>query len=87
MLATSAFRLEGSSFGKASYHVMNDCPLVRALGKIVQDDGKPFIWVPGELPSFGKSKDALQVAAGKSQVIHANRVEDGVPIFAEDVNV
>lgn len=53
---------------------MNDCPLVRALGKIVQDDGKPFIWVPGEFPFFGKSKDAVQVAADESQVIHANRV-------------
>ena len=52
-VSDSCISLEGSSFGKASYHVMNDCPLVRALGKIVQDDNKPFAWIPGELPFFG----------------------------------
>ena len=66
---------------------MNDCPLVRSLGKIVEDDGKPFVWIPGELPFFGMSKDYVQVVADKNQVIHANRVEDGVPIFSEAVNV
>ena len=66
---------------------MNDCPLVRSLGKIVQDDGKPFVWIPGELPFFGMSKDSVQVVAGKNQVIHANRVEERVPIFSEAVNV
>ena len=33
------------------------------------------------------SKDSAQVVADKNQVIHANRVEDGVPIFSEAVNV
>ena len=65
---------------------MNDCPLVRALGKIVQDDNKPFVWIPGELP-FGKSKDVVQIAADESQIIQADRVEDGVPIFKEVVQL
>ena len=86
-VSDSCISLDGSSFGKASYHVMNDCPLVRALGKIVQDDGRPFVWIPGELPFFGKSKDVVQVAADESQIIQADRVEDGVPIFVEDVDV
>ena len=86
-VSDSCISLDGSSFGKASYHVMNDCPLVRSLGKIVQEDDKPFVWVPGELPFFGKSKDVVQIAADESQIIQANRVEDGVPIFVEDVNV
>ena len=66
---------------------MKDCPLVRSLGKSVQDDGKPFVWIPGELPFFGMSKDSVQVVADKNQVIHANRVEDGVPMFSEAVSV
>ena len=33
------------------------------------------------------SKDSVQVVADKNQVIHANRVEDGVPIFSEAANV
>ena len=86
-VSDSCISLEGSSFGKASYHVMNDCPLVRALGKIVQDDNKPFVWIPGELPFFGKSKDVVQIAADESQIIQADRVEDGVPIFKEVVQL
>ena len=67
---------------------MNDCPLIRSLGKIVQDNGKPFAWIPGEeLPFFGRCRDAVQIATDESQVIYANRVEDGVPIFTESVNV
>lgn len=78
--------MENHSFGNASFHVMNDCPLVRSLGKIVQE-GKPFIWIPGEMPFFGACKDAVQIAADATQIIPANRVEDGVPIFVESVNV
>ena len=85
-VSESCISLEGSSFGKASYHVMHACPLVRALGKIVQDDNKPFVWIPGELP-FGKSKDVVQIAADESQIIQADRVEDGVPIFKEVVQL
>jgi hypothetical protein len=29
--------------------MMNDCPLVRSLEQIMSS-GKPFVWMPGELP-------------------------------------
>lgn len=85
-VSNSCISLDGSSFGKASFHVMSDCPLVRSLGKIVQNDNKPFVWLPGELPFFADSIDSVQIVADESQIIRADRVEDGVPIFSESVD-
>ena len=75
--------LQGESFGQAKFNVMDDCPLVRSLGKVVSS-GKPFIWMPGEMPFFANSSDDVQIAADESQVLYAQRVEDFVPIFREN---
>ena len=48
----TAIIANGSKFGDASFHVMQSCPLVRSLGQIVES-GKPFVWLPGQLPFFG----------------------------------
>ena len=75
--------LQGESFGQARFNVMNDCPLVRSLGQIVSS-GKPFIWMPGEMPFFANSSDDVQIAADESQLLFAQRVEDFGPIFREN---
>ena len=75
--------LPGESFGQAKFNVMNDCPLVRSLGKVVSS-GKPFVWMPGEMPFFANSSDDVQIAADESQFLYAQRVEDFVPIFREN---
>ena len=74
--------LNGESFGQASFSVMNDCPVVRSLGKIVSS-GRPFIWIPGEMPFFANSSEHVQIAADEPQVVYASRVEEHVPIFCE----
>ena len=75
--------LQGESFGQAKFNVMDDCPLVRSLGKVVSS-GKPFVWMPGEMPFFANSSDDVQIAADESQLLYAQRVEDFVPIFREN---
>ena len=62
---------------------MDDCPLVRSLGRIVEEERRPFIWMPGSQPFFGPNPDSVQVTADASSIISATRVEDGVPIFSE----
>ena len=47
----TCIELQGESFGQARFNMMNDCPLVRSLGQIVSS-GKPFVWMPGDLPFF-----------------------------------
>ena len=34
-------QMPGSTFGKASFQVMDDCPLVRSLGTIVEEEKRP----------------------------------------------
>ena len=58
------------------------CPLVRSLGQIVES-GKPFVWLPGQLPFFGLDVDAVQLAADSERLFVADKVDDHVPIFSE----
>lgn len=64
------------------FTVMQSSPLVRSLGQIVES-GKPFVWLPGQLPFFGFGCDAVQLAADSERVITADEVDDHVPIFSE----
>ena len=76
----------GSKFGEASFHVMQSCPLVRSLGQIVES-GKPFIWLPGQLPFFGVDENAVQLAADSERIHVADKVDDHVPIFSENMQL
>ena len=82
-VSDSCIEMPGSTFGKASFQVMDDCPLVRSLGRIVEEEKRPFIWIPGSPPFFGLNPGSVQVTADASSIASATRVEDGVPIFSE----
>ncbi len=84
--ADTCVALNGSTFGNANFSVMEDCPIVRSLGQIVAA-GKPFVWLPGELPFFCQDVDGLQLTVDSTKVHTASRVEDYVPIFHEIFNV
>ena len=81
-VSDSCISVTGSQFGNANFQMMDDCPLVRSLGKLVEQ-GHPFVWFPGQLPYFGNSAESVQVAANSESITYASRVEDGVPIFSE----
>ena len=61
---------------------MEDCPIVRSLGQIVAS-GKPFVWLPDQLPFFCQDLDAIQLTFDSTRVHTASRVEDYVPILSE----
>eukprot|EP00435_Cladocopium_sp_Y103_P013784 s3013_g3.t1 len=63
---------------------MEDCPIVRSLGQIVSS-GKPFMWLPNELPYFAMSPDDVQISADKCRLHYADRVDDFVPVFKEQL--
>ena len=65
---------------------MDDCPLVRSMGQIVAS-GKPFIWIPDQLPYFAETVDDVQVTANATRIHVADRIDDFVPVFKEHVNV
>jgi hypothetical protein len=85
VVSDSCVEIPGDVFGGASFQVMDDCPMVRSLGKLVEQ-GYPFKWYPGELPFFGKSVDSIQLTHS-SDIIRAHSVEDSVPIFTETFNL
>ena len=64
---------------------MDDCPLVRSMGHIVAS-GKPFIWIPDQLPYFAETVDDVQVTAHATRIHVADRIDDFVPVFKEHVN-
>ena len=80
--SNTSINANGSKFGGASFHVMQSCPLVRSLGQIV-GSGKPFVWLPGQLPFFGLDVNAVQLAADSERLFVADKVDDHVPIFSE----
>ena len=82
--SNSVLHANGDQLGRASFCVLDSCPLVRSLGQIVES-GKPFIWLPGQLPYLGFDVDAVHVAADLQRIVIANRVEDYVPVFSETV--
>jgi len=80
--ADACVSLNGSTFGHANFSVMKDCPIVRSLGKIVST-GKPFVWLPDQLPFFCQDVEGIQLTYVSTKVHSASRVEDNVPIFSE----
>ena len=72
----------GNLFGHASSCMMNSCPVVRSLGQIVAT-GKPFVWLPDQMPLFGCDEGAIQLSADMEREIFADKVDDHVPIFTE----
>ena len=75
---------EGQDFGRNTADLMNDCPVARSMGEIVNGGQLPFLWLPGQLPCFLKTGDHAQ--ADLSGALCADRVEGNVPIFKEQVS-
>jgi hypothetical protein len=63
---------------------MEDCPIVRSLSQIVSS-GKPFVLLPNELPYLAMSSDDVHISADKRKVHSADRVDDFVPIFNQQL--
>ena len=55
---------------------------MRSLGQIVAP-GKPFVWLPDQMPFFGCDGGAIQLSADMERVIFADKGDDHVPIFTE----
>ena len=83
--STESFSFHGSSFGTFEHRILDNCPIARSLGEVV-NSGRPFIWLPNELPFFGESVEKVQVAC-VGQRLTADRIEENVPVFRETIQV
>ena len=65
--------------------MLDDCPIARSLAEIV-DSGKPFIWLPNQLPYFVNSWKDISIRC-KGKALVADRLDDGVPVFKEIIQL
>ena len=65
--------IHGHQFGTHEHRVLDDCPLARSLGEIV-DSGRPFIWLPNQLPYFAESFEDVRVRCKGSKLV-ADRLD------------
>ena len=52
----------------------------------IVESGRPFVWLPNQLPYFFQGAKSLQVRC-KGVKLVADRSEDGVPVFEEIIQV
>lgn len=83
--STECFNFHGCNFGMYEHRILESCPVARSLGEIVSS-GRPFIWLPGELPYFVENGKDLQVTC-RGKKLSADRIEENVPIFKESIQV
>ena len=63
------------------HRVLRDCPVARSLHEVVAS-GRPFVWLPGELPFFAEDSNSLTVHCSGTKHV-ADRLDEGVPIFKQ----
>lgn len=79
------FYRHGHQFGTHDHRVLDDCPIARSLAEIV-DSGKPFIWLPNQLPYFVESLQDISIRC-KGKTLVAVRLDDGVPVLEEIIQL
>ena len=77
--STECFHFHSSKFGAYEHRILDSYPIARSLGEIVSS-GRPFVWMPGEMPYFAESGESLRIRCKGNKLV-ADRVEENVPIF------
>ena len=74
---------KGETFGSWRSYVLDSCPSVRSMGEMVEVQGLPFIWIPGQLPAF--LPKGTEVNFDESVAHFACRLEGFVPIIRDRI--
>lgn len=68
-------------FGAQVHRVLKDCPAARSLHEVVAS-GRPFVWLPGELPFWAEDSTSLTAHCSGTKHV-ADRLDEGIPILKE----
>ena len=74
---------KGETFGSWKSYVLDSCPSVRSMGEMVEVQGLPFVWIPGQLPAF--LQPGTEVSFDDSAAHFACRLEGFVPVFRDRI--
>ncbi|CAE6921679.1 RE1 [Symbiodinium sp. CCMP2592] len=81
--SSKSLGFDGETFGSWKSYVLDSCPSVRSMGEIVELQGLPFVWIPGQMPAF--LQPGTEVHFDESSAHFACRLEGFVPIFRDRV--
>jgi len=83
--AKLALTIISKVWGRGELRLLDDCPEVRSSGMIVEDLDRPRIHWPGDAPYYVRDKAHCQVVCPEWNRIYPVKVEENVPIFADEV--
>ena len=85
VLAKDSIGMTSFGMGTCEAYLLPDSPFAKSMGQSVEDDRKPFIWLPGQLPFHVTNAKHQNISCPMKFRAYADRVEDYVPIWKEQV--
>ena len=76
--------VESPILGRSEFYALNDSPFAACMGGLVLEKDLPFIWRKPGLPWFCTDSSKLTIHCDEKYRRYADRVEENVPIFAEE---
>eukprot|EP00435_Cladocopium_sp_Y103_P034751 s1073_g9.t1 len=87
--SSKAIKLKGdlTGAGEGIFYALKDCPAALSLGQQVNEQGKAWVWFQNQVPCFIQSYRLADVTfhCPENAKIYVDRVEQNVPILAENV--
>ena len=76
-----------TSAGSSEVYLMEESPVAFSMGDSVINRNQPFIWIHPDLPYHVTDASKLTVKCPRRYKHYADRIEEGVPIWREQVTV
>ena len=84
--SSKSIGLTGPNIGQTEGYVLDKAPFAASMGEIVAS-GRPLIWITGQKPFHVNDQSKLKIICPLKNRQYADRVEENVPIFKEDITI
>ena len=78
---------QGAMTGSRDMYMLTDCPILKSIGQLVEVNQLPFVWLPKQKPFLVVDQSGFQAQWQPDSIWEADRVEEFVPIFREEVTL
>ena len=85
MEGNKAVQYNSNTTGSQEMCMLENSPIAFSIGMMVLSKNMPFLWIPGQLPYLVTRPDKLTVKVDERFKVKADRVEQYVPIFKEQI--
>jgi hypothetical protein len=84
---TIGFQDQDGILGDANHFLSDSCPMVRAIGLDVGQNGFGFMWLPGSKPFLVRDPSKCHINCDEENKFYASRVTQNVPFFRNNFTV